>query len=261
MDFAETRVIGMVHLDPLPGSPRHGETREAIRERALSDARTLEEEGVDGVLMENFGDTPYHPDSVPKHVVAELTAIGRALQDALTVPLGVNVLRNDAVAALSVAAAVEADFIRVNVHTGVRVTDQGILEGSAHETLRLRDRLSADVDIWADVDVKHSTAIGDRPLSERIDDLVTRGLADAVIVSGSRTGSPPSTDTLSEARAALGDPGTVPLVVGSGVTPETARPLLDIADGAIVGTSLEEGGDPGSPVSPERVSALLSAIE
>ncbi|MFB6153787.1 MAG: BtpA/SgcQ family protein [Halodesulfurarchaeum sp.] len=261
MDFTETRIIGMVHLDPLPGSPGFDRDRSAIREAAKTDARTLAEGGVDAVLVENFGDAPYHPDSVPKHVVAELTAVGRAVQDEISIPLGLNVLRNDAEAALSVASALEADFIRVNVHTGARLTDQGLLAGSAHETLRLRDRLSTDIDIWADVDVKHSTSLGDRVLEEQIDDLVSRGLADVVIVSGSKTGSPPSEETLARAQQALGEHDGVPLVIGSGIRPDNAAALLEPADGAIVGTAIKEGGDPSAPVSSRRVADLLSTAE
>ncbi|MFC6765782.1 BtpA/SgcQ family protein, partial [Natrinema soli] len=101
---ADRPVIGMVHLPALPGAPGFDGDREAIRTRALEDARRLEAGGIDGIILENFGDTPFYPEDVPKHVVAEMTAIATPLVDAVDVPVGINVLRNDAAAALSVAA-------------------------------------------------------------------------------------------------------------------------------------------------------------
>lgn len=141
-------VIGMVHLRPLPGAPKAptdgAAAMDTVVERAVADVRALERGGVDGVMIENFGDAPFHPDDVPKHTVAATTRAAAAVTDTTTLPIGINVLRNDAKAAVSVAAAVDAAFVRVNVHTGARVTDQGIVEGRAHETLRLRERLGVD---------------------------------------------------------------------------------------------------------------------
>ncbi len=117
-------VFGMIHLPALPGAPAFNGDRTAIRERALTDARRLEAGGVDAVILENFGDAPFYPESVPAHVVAEMTTVAAAVADTVDVPLGLNVLRNDAAAALSVAAAVGADCIRVNVHVGTAATDQ-----------------------------------------------------------------------------------------------------------------------------------------
>ncbi|WP_256948899.1 BtpA/SgcQ family protein, partial [Halorubrum ezzemoulense] len=186
-------LLGMVHLPPLPGAPNAPDDgREAMRaavDRAASDARALDSGGVDGIVIENFGDAPFYPDEVPPHVVAGVTRAATAVAAETDLPLGVNVLRNDAEAALSVAAAVGADFVRVNVHTGARVTDQGIVQGRAHETLRLRDRLGVDVGVFADTDVKHSAPLTPAGYTaESFADTAERGLADAVIASGPGTG-------------------------------------------------------------------------
>jgi len=115
-------VIGMVHLPPLPGAPKApadgvAAMRDAL-DRAAADARALDRGGVDGIMVENFGDAPFYPDDAPKHVVASVTRAATAITTETDLPLGINVLRNDAEAALSVAAAVDADYVRVNVHTG-----------------------------------------------------------------------------------------------------------------------------------------------
>ena len=254
-------VVGMVHLPALPGAPKFDGDRAAIVEAAERDARRLAAGGVDAVMVENFGDAPFHPDDVPKHVVASMTRATRAVVQAIDLPVGVNVLRNDGEAALSVAAAAGADFVRVNVHTGARVTDQGVIEGRAHETMRLRDWLDADVAVLADHDVKHSAPIAARGFTaESVADGVERGLADAVVVSGTGTGSATDRSDLEHAveRRDANDLDT-PVLVGSGVTADTVGDLLDLADGVVVGTALKVDGDVGNPVSEERVRELVEA--
>jgi len=258
-------VVGMVHLPPLPGSPRYDADpgREAIHEAARRDAERLDAGGVDALLVENFGDAPFHPESVPKHVVADLTALVGTVRAATDRPVGVNVLRNDGPGAVAVAAAAGAAFVRVNVHVGARVADQGVLEGRAHETMRLRERLDADVRVLADVGVKHSAPLGgaeSRP--PLLGDAVERGLADGVVVSGSETGRPTDDQTVQSAVSTRDERGfDAPVFVGSGVTTDTVGDALSVADGVIVGSALEAGGTAGNPVSVERVERLVDAAD
>lgn len=254
----ERPIVGMVHLPPLPGAPGF-QSREHVRERALADARTLEAGGVDAVLVENFGDAPFHAEDVPKHVVAEMTVATRAVSEAVDLPVGVNVLRNDAAAGLGVAAAA-GEFFRVNVHAGAAVTDQGVVEGRAAETIRERDRIDAEVALLADVRVKHAAPLAERPFATAFADLVERGQADAVVVSGQATGAPADVDRLEEA-GDLGREYDVPVFAGSGVTPDTVATMLDHVDGAIVGSALKNGGDPNEPVDGERVERLVRRVE
>ncbi|MGM0577425.1 MAG: BtpA/SgcQ family protein [Myxococcota bacterium] len=252
-------LLGVVHLAPLPGSPRYdGRGLEPIVERAHHDAVALLDAGFDGWLLENLGDAPFLPDRVPAHVIAAMTRIACELPREVARVTGVNVLRNDARGGMAVAAAAGLDFIRVNVHSGATVADQGVVEGRAHETLRDRALLGAPVAVLADVDVKHATPLGRRfDLVESARDTVDRGLADALIVTGKATGGAVSFGHLRLAREAVPDR---PLLVGSGVTTDNAADLLAIADGAIVGTSLKEEGDVRRPVDPERARAFVHAV-
>ena len=262
---SEFPVLGMIHLPALPGAPAFDGDRDAIRTRMLADARALEDGGVDGIILENFGDAPFYPERVPKHVVAELTALATTLTDSVAVPVGINVLRNDAIAAMSIAAATGAQFVRVNVHIGAAATDQGIIEGQAHETLRLRDRLDADVALLADVHVKHATPIGDRPIEETAIETVERGRADGLVVSGPGTGREAALDDVERVVDAVSDSSasgnrSVPVLVGSGVTAATiGNGVAAGADGAIVGTALKAGGETANPVSRERVREVVGA--
>src|SRR5262245_13377493 len=130
------RVIGVLHVPALPGSPRNRLDFNSIVEWVLNDASVLSREGVDAFILENFGDVPFYPRRVPPHTISFMTALALEVRRGFKMPLGINLLRNDAESAIAVATAVGAAFIRVNVHTGVRVTDQGLIEGNAHETLR-----------------------------------------------------------------------------------------------------------------------------
>jgi len=209
--------VGVVHLLPTPGSPRAGEGALArVLERAVEDARALLAGGCDALIVENFGDAPFHPREVPPETVASLAlAASAVLAVAGKMPVGVNVLRNDARAAIGICAATGASFVRVNVHAGAAVTDQGILEGRAHDTLRERARLARGVAILADAHVKHATPLGRESLGEAVRELVQRALADAVLVTGRATGSPPSVEDLREAREAA---GAAPVLAAAGVT-------------------------------------------
>lgn len=247
-------LIGMVHLLPLPGAPRWGGSMGAILERARSDAHALAEGGVDGILVENFLDAPFFGGPVPAETVAAVTRATLEVMACSSLPVGVNVLRNDARAALGVAAATGAAFIRVNVHVGAMWTDQGFLEGRAADTLRARSALGARVAILADVLVKHATPPPGLTVEAAAADTWTRGLADALVVSGVGTGR--ETDLARVAQARAGAPGA-PVLVGSGVTTATVAAVLEVADGAVVGTSLTREGRAGSGVDPARVRALV----
>jgi len=249
----------MLHLAALPGSPLYGGSLTDVREAVLRDAKLLAEGGVNGLMIENFGDTPFFPGRVPAHVVAHLTAIaGDVRRSVPNLPLGINVLRNDGLSALAVAHAVGADYIRVNVLCGARVADQGILQGIAHDLLRLRAELKAEeIKIFADVDVKHSAPLAERPIADEVDDTLHRGMADALIVSGAGTGKPTDPEKVKLVKLAAKG---APVFLGSGVTPQTLPSLLPHADGFIVGTYFKEDGMATNPVDVERVRALLKLL-
>ncbi|CAN5589168.1 BtpA/SgcQ family protein [soil metagenome] len=242
----------------IAGAPLAKLTMQQIRELLLRDVETLAAGGVHGLMMENFGDVPFFPGAVPPHVIAQMTALACSVRAATILPLGINVLRNDGRAALAIAHAADADFIRVNVLCGARVADQGLLQGIAHDLLRDQVLLGAtSVKIFADVDVKHSAPLAERPLEDEVSDLVERGRADAVVVSGAGTGK--ATDPAKAQRAKRAAPET-PVFIGSGITAETIAQFRDSADGFIVGTALKENGTATNPVQLTRVRALMAAL-
>jgi len=253
-------LVGVIHLPALPGSPRSALTAAACAASAAADARALAAAGYDAIIVENFGDTPFFATHVPAVTVAAMTACAVAVQAAASgVPLGINVLRNDAEAALAVAVCSGATFVRINVHTGARVTDQGIVQGEAAATLRLRRALGAEkIAVWADVDVKHSAPLGAaRPLVQEVEDLTTRGMADVVLVTGEGTGKGVDLETLAAVKRASG----TPVLVASGATLATLAALAAAsASGVVVGSALRQGGLPGGPIDARLAQEFAAAF-
>jgi hypothetical protein len=250
-------IIGVVHLLPLPTSPRWGGSLKAVINRAEQEVTALASGGVDGVIVENFFDAPFTKNQVDPAVVSAMTLIVQRLMNLVTLPVGINVLRNDAQSALAIASCVHAQFIRVNVLTGIMATDQGLIEGQAHQLLRYRRELGSDVKIFADVLVKHARPLGSPNLTTAVQETIERGLADGVILSGWATGSPPSLEDLELASAAAD--GT-PVFIGSGANWENIPTLMQAADGVIVSSSLKRRGKIEQPIDPIRVSQFVEAL-
>ena len=246
-------LIGMLHLRPLAGSVGYARTgTKPILDAALRDLYALESGGVDAVMIENLGDAPYAKQA-PVETVAMMATLVHALSDRAHLPLGVNVLRNDGPAALAIAAATGASFVRVNVFCGTAFTDQGMIEGQARDLHQLRRDLGAGTLLLADVHVKHAahlTSIEEAALD------ATRNSPDALIVSGIGTGR----RTAPEDLQAVKQVSSLPVLIGSGVRIDNVATYRD-ADGFIVGTVLKEEGRVDAPVDVDRVKAMVQAVD
>ena len=240
----EKVVIGVVHLLPLPGSPEYVSLEEVV-DKALRDARAIEEGGADALIVENYGDRPFLKE-VGKEVVACMTAIASEIRREISIGLGINVLRNDAVAALAIAKAVNADFVRVNQLFFSSLSPEGVLEGNAAEIMRYRRQIDCDAMVFADIMVKHAIHFA------RIEDYclnAERSLADALIVTGKATGREVNVEDLKLVKREVG----MPVLAGSGVNAENVGRILKHCDGVIVGSYIKRGGR----VDAERVSRIV----
>lgn len=250
------RLIGMVHLDPLPGSPEFDGSIENVVDRAMRDAITLTEAGFPALMIENFGDAPFHADDVPAVTVAAMTRVAAEIRTVTPIPIGINVLRNDGISAVSIASAVGATMIRVNVLSGMMYTDQGPIVGRAAEVARLRSQIAPQVVVLADVFVKHASPPPGLSIEQAAVDTWERGGAHAMVISGSGTGR--SID-LADARAVRRAVPEAPLVVGSGASPGSLRDLAEVVDAAVVGTAVKADGVSTNPVDPARAAEFISA--
>jgi uncharacterized protein len=253
-------VIGVVHLGALPGAPRYeGEAVEEVYRRGVQDAVAMAEGGIDGIIVENASDLPFsRPEDIGPETVAALACACLRVRDAVSVPLGITCVANGAVAALAVAKAVGASWVRVNQFVNAYVANEGLLSGAAGAALRYRAALRAkEVRIFADVHVKFGAhaLTADRTIPEQARDAEFFD-ADVVIASGQRTGAPTPVE---EIRAV--QEGTVlPVLIGSGFTVDAVDDLLAVADGAIIGSWLKRDGVWWNAVDPARVAALMDRV-
>lgn len=254
----EIPVIGVVHLLPLPGAPLYdGTTVDEIAKKAVDDAKVLVENGVDGIIVENFGDKLFLKRVGPE-VVAAMTYIAKEVKDSVGVPVGLCVLQSDAIAAIAIAKAIEAEFIRIPYYTETSIVDAGMMDSIAAKALRYRRYLGADVKFFADVHIKHSFPLAQRPIEHSAEDAYYRGLADAIIITGRKTGGETNPDDVIKVRKALPE---VPLIVGSGVSIQNVEKYLPYVDAIIVATSLNKEGKVEESPDPGRVSAFMKKIQ
>lgn len=254
-------IIGMVHCWPLPGAPGYtGYGLEAIIDHALRDAHALAEGGCHGLIVENMWDIPFRagpnvqPESIAAHAV-----VARAVKQAVALPLGINLVHNGGTALLAIALAAGADFIRVCMFTGAGVWDAGSWdEGCAADLMRRRKELHAEhIKLFADVDKKHSVRFPGIDLATHIEWTRFFG-ADALIVSGRMTGDAPDLAKVREAKRLAGNR---PVLLGSGTDERNIAAFMEVADGAIVGSSVKEDGEIANPVDMARVRRFVRAAQ
>ena len=250
------RLIGMVHLDPLPGSPDFSGSIDRVVDAAMRDAMALVAAGFPSLMIENFGDAPFFPDDVPAVTVAAMARVATEIRTIADVPLGINVLRNDGLAALAVAAAVDASMIRINVLSGTMYTDQGPIVGRAAEVARSRSQIAPGVAVLADVFVKHASPPPGLTIAQSAVDTWERGGAHALVVSGTGTGVAISLEDARTVRTAVPE---APIVVGSGALPDLLAELSEVVDAAIVGTAIKIDGVATNRVDPARAEAFIGA--
>jgi membrane complex biogenesis BtpA family protein len=250
-------LIGVIHVRALPGTPGNDNGLPEIAEAAVADARTYEAAGFHGLLIENTHDRPYLKGSVGPEIVAAMAAIGVEVRRASGLPLGVQILAGANTAAMAVAHACGAAFVRVEGFVFAHVADEGVIESSAGELLRYRRAIGADrVRVFADIKKKHSahaiTADVDLADTARAAEFFQ---SDGVIVSGAATGLPADPDEVRAASKAVG----IPTLVGSGVTPENMG-CYDSADALIVGSSVKQGGVWTNRLDERRVRAVVRSF-
>lgn len=250
--FGKKPLIACLHLLPLPGAPLYQGQMGPIYDQALAELEIFKRHGVDGVIIENFRDKPFYPKKVPAETIAAMTAVGREIVKEASMPVGINVLRNDGAAAIAIATAIEADFVRINVHMNAVVADQGIIEGLSYETMRLKNNIRSNVLVFADVGVKHATPLAARGLEIEAKDLVERGLVDALIVSGELTGSETNIEDLKIVKKAV----SLPVLIGSGISKANLAQFFDLADGFIVGSCFKEEGKANHFVDEDKTQAF-----
>ncbi|MFQ6050578.1 MAG: BtpA/SgcQ family protein [Candidatus Hydrothermarchaeota archaeon] len=248
------KILGVVHLLPLPGSPDF-EDIDLVLERARSDTSKYYEAGFDGIIIENFGDMPFEKEA-RKETIASMAIVANEIRKTFDFTIGINLLRNDPIGAIAIAGVAKCDFVRINVHVGTYVTDQGIIEGNAGKTLRYR-RMFPSIKIYADVHVKHAYPLMNLAIEEAALDCWKRGKADALIVTGKRTGGKIDIEELKRVKQTVG----CPVFAGSGVGKNNISEILKYADGAIIGSQVKRNNDPNQPVDEVKAKEIIKLVK
>ena len=252
-------LIGMVHLQALPGTPSNNLVVSQIVDIAVEEARTLAQLGFDAILIENMHDTPYLLREVGPEIVASMTAATIAIAEEVDIPIGIQILAGANKAALAVAHATGAKFIRAEGYAFASIADEGIMDiADAGPLLRERNRIDAnEIAILADIQKKHSShsLTADLTIGDHARGADFMG-ADGIIVTGNHTGHAVEYADLREARGAT----ELPLLVGSGVTPENIKDIFKIADAAIVGSSLKKDGNWSNAIDNNRCQKLIDSL-
>lgn len=261
MDLFRNRqaIVGMIHVGALPGTPRHQASLDQIIAQAVREAAIYTHAGLDGLLIENMHDVPYLCGHVGPEIVAGMTAVGVAVRRESPLPLGVQVLAAANRAALAVAQACGAAFVRVENFAYAHVADEGLMPtAEAGPLLRYRRQIGAEhIKIIADVKKKHSShaLTADVSLAEAARTTEFFG-ADAIVVTGVATAQPAAVEDVKTVRQAV----HIPVCIGSGLTPDNLGAYWPHADVFIVGSYFKVDGVWSRAVDAERVGRFMDAV-
>jgi membrane complex biogenesis BtpA family protein len=255
--FSPKPIIGVVHLLPLPGSPKYGGESDTIIERAMEEVGLLNDEGVSGIIIENFNDIPFSTQKITRIQFGLMASILTQVRSKVNIPIGVNVHFNNWESEIALAYSCKAQFVRVEVFVDTVITASGIVEPCCAEVTRYRRQLNAEktIQIWADIHPKYSKNVLPISLAESAG-MAQHGLADVIIVTGETTGKETPIDDIVSVKSAI----DLPVIVGSGVNSQNIRKTLAVADGVIVGSAFKIGGDARNRVSKENVKNFFKQL-
>ncbi|MEG1716646.1 MAG: BtpA/SgcQ family protein [Lachnospiraceae bacterium] len=249
-------IIGMVHCLPLPGTAGFDGDYAKIIKRAVEDALTLEKAGVDAVIVENMGDTPFSA-LLDIAQIASLSAAAMAVRQAVKLPIGIDAAFNDCKTSLAIAGIVGAEFVRIPVFVDTVLFTDGVIKPCARECMIYRKQMGLmQVKILADVQVKHAhMLLSDITVEQSAKDAEANG-ADGIIVTGSAVGIETPLAMIDKVKKVV----QVPVFAGSGIQASNIKAQMEIADGGIIGSSLKKDGILTNPIAYELVRDVMDGL-
>lgn len=246
----------MVHCLPLPGTAEYAGDCEAIFAQAVQDARTLEQAGVDAVIVENMGDGPFAV-KMDTAQTAALAIAAAKVRETVKIPVGVDAAFCDYEASLSIAHICGCQFVRIPVFVDTVEFYGGLITPCARECMLYRKNLGAkDIMVLADIQVKHTNMLLPHVKIEQSAKNAADCGADAVIVTGSLIGQETPIEMIARVKKVV----KIPVIAGSGVNAENIDAQLQVADGAVIGSSLKQGGILSNPIDGALVKQVLAGL-
>ncbi|EDR30069.1 hypothetical protein, conserved [Entamoeba dispar SAW760] len=254
------RIIGMVHVHALPGTPNYSSSAgrcRAIIEKAVEEATVYQQCGLDTIMIENMHDVPYLNSTAGPEITSAMSIVGYEIKRQLNLRVGVQILAAANKQAMAAAFCSGCDFIRAEGYVFGHVADEGYIDSNAGELLRYRKMIGAeDVLVFTDIKKKHSAHSITSDVS-LIDTAKTAQyfLSDGIIITGTSTGVKTDPQEVRDVKKSV----SIPVLVGSGVTPENVNEYSS-ADALIVGSYFKVDGFWKNELSKERILKLISAV-
>lgn len=251
-------IIGMVHVDALPGTPMHSQSIQSIVNKSIEEALKLQNAGVDAILIENMHDVPYLKKNIGSEIVACMTAVSVELRKRICLPVGIQILAGANKEALAVALAAGLEFIRAEGFAFAHLADEGYMESCAGELLRYRKMIGAEhILIFTDVQKKHSShaITADISMKEHVE-TASYFRSDGIIITGTSTGKEALIDDVKTACQNT----ILPVIIGSGITILNIENYWDFADAFIVGSWFKFEGKWENSISEERVRLFMNRV-
>ena len=165
--FDKKRVVGMVHLQPMPSNASYKGNNEEIEQRALADAKTLMDNGVDAIMLENFSDWPQYSTEIPLESYSLMLNIATKIKMMIgDIPFGVNIEMNAWKQEWLMAYAVGADFIRVEAFVDNRAGSFGMIEACSTQMMDLMKQFPAKTKLFTDVHTAETYGFPNVPINE-----------------------------------------------------------------------------------------------
>lgn len=251
-------IIGMIHVDALPGTPKYAGDIRSIVDKAVAEAKLYQSAGIDLLAIENMHDVPYLNRKVGAEIVSAMTIVGYEVKNATQLKCGIQILAGANFDALAAAQAAGLDFIRAEGFVFAHTADEGMIQADAGELLRYRRKIGADdILVITDIKKKHSahSLTADVSIAETAH-AAEFFLSDGVIVTGTATGSPTNPAEVEQVKKSV----NIPVLVGSGVTHDNVADYIGVADALIVGSYFKENGYWTNPVDAARVKAFMKQV-
>ncbi len=251
-------VIGMVHVEALPGTPKYRGSVSDILDKAIREAMIYSDAGVDSIMIENMHDVPYMRKNVGPEITTMMSVIGHEIKNKTGLPIGMQILAGANKEALAAANSAGLDYIRAEGFVFAHVADEGLIEADAGDLLRYRKHIGAEhIAVFTDVKKKH----GSHSITSDVDIVETAKaaeffLSDGIILTGKTTSDEANIDEVKSVKKNV----SLPVLIGSGVTLDNLEKYFNSADGFIIGSYFKENGFWENGVDKNRVTNFMERI-